>query len=240
MAAKNINRPYRKTAVTVGILFIIGTAAGILSGVFTISTLALPINLILIAENTNQIVLGSIFVLIMGFPLAMIPAVLYPIFKKYNEVLALGAVIFRGILEAVCYIAIVIGWLSLISLSKDYVNASAQDAVYYQTLGEIILAAVNWMNVIMAIVFCLGALMIYYLFIKTRLVPLWLSGWGFIGGLLYFAAPFISMFYPELPLSLDSTLGFLMGPLALQEMVFALWLIIKGFDPAAAEAAQSA
>ena len=76
--------------------------------------------------------------------------------------------------------------------------------------------------------------MLYYLFYTSKLIPRWLSGWGFIGALLYFAAPFVSMIGPQhLAISLDGPLGMLMGPLALQEMVFALWLIVKGFNPSA-------
>ena len=46
------------------------------------------------------------------------------------------------------------------------------------------------------IVFSIGALMIYALFYQTRLIPRWLSGWGFIGAVLYFVANLVSMFGP--------------------------------------------
>jgi hypothetical protein len=50
---------------------------------------------------------------------------------------------------------------------------------------------------------------------------------------LYFAAPFASLLSPQHPaLSFDTYLGFLIGPLALEEMVFAVWLLVKGFNPA--------
>ena len=65
--------------------------------------------------------------------------------------------------------------------------------------------------------------MIYYLFYQSRLIPRWLSVWGIIGGILYFASPLLGMYGIEW--------GFLMLPLAVQEMVLALWLIIKGFNP---------
>ena len=117
--AKENESTHRKTAVLVGVFFIIGTVAGVLSGFLTIPILDTPDNaLAAVAANPNQLVLGAILVLVMGFAVAMIPVLLYPIFKKYNEVLALGAVIFRGVLEAVTYIGIVICWLLLISLSQ--------------------------------------------------------------------------------------------------------------------------
>jgi hypothetical protein len=215
----------RKTAVLVGLFFIIGTAAGVLSGVLTIPILEATDTLAAVAANPNQLVLGAILVLVMGFAVAMIPVLLYPIFKTYNEVLALGAVIFRGVLEAVNYIGIVVCWLLLISLSQMSMTDTST------TLSTLLLETTDWINLMLAIVFCLGALMIYYLFFRTRLIPRWLSGWGFIGAILYLASPIWIMFDPQHPpLSLDSGVGILMAPLALQEMVLAVWLIVKGFN----------
>ena len=172
--------------------------------------------------------------MIMGFALAMVPVMLFPIFKKYNEALALGSVVFRGALEAVMYIAIVISWLLLITVSQEYVKAGAPDASYFQTLGTSLLEALHWFDHILAIVFSLGALMIYYLFYQSKLIPRWLSVWGIIGALLYLAAALLNLFDPQHPtLSVGSGVGILMAPLAVQEMVLALWLIVKGFNPSA-------
>jgi len=206
----------------VGVLFIIGTVAGILSVVFTGPILGDPDYLIEASANENQIKLGALLVLIMGFALAMVPVMLFPIFRKYNEALALGAVVFRGALEAASYIAIAICWLLLLVLSREYTEAGTPDAAYFQTLGTFLIEAVDWTSQILAIVFSLGALMIYTLFYQSRLIPRWLSVWGLVGAVLYFATPLLAMF--------GSDLGLLMAPLALQEMVLALWLIFKGFD----------
>ena len=84
------------TARIVGVLFIIGTVAGILSGVVTGPVLDASDYLAQVDANEGSVILGALLVLVMGFPLAMIPAMMFPIFRKYNEPLALGAVIFRG------------------------------------------------------------------------------------------------------------------------------------------------
>ena len=59
----------------------------------------------------------------------MIPVLLYPLFKKHNEVLALGAVLFRGVLEMVCYIFMVLGQFLLLSVSQIHVATGAGAAV---------------------------------------------------------------------------------------------------------------
>ena len=115
--------PNQNVARIVGTLFIIGTVAGILSVFFTQPILEASSYLTEVTANQNQLILGALFVLVMGFALAMVPVLLFPIFRKYNEALALGAVVFRGALEAVAYIAIAIGWLLLIPLSRAYVEA---------------------------------------------------------------------------------------------------------------------
>jgi hypothetical protein len=218
----------------VGVLFIIGTVAGISSGVVTGSVLGGSDYLAAVAANESSMVLGSLLILVMGFPLAMIPVMMFPIFRKYNEPLALGAVVFRGVLEAVTYMVLATCWLLLIPVGQGFVGAGAADAATFQALGTLITQTGYWTEHILALVFTIGALMLYWLFFKTKLIPNWLSLWGFIGAILYFAAPVLNMFDPQHPaLSLGVKWGNLMAPLAIQEMVFALWMIIKGFNQSA-------
>ncbi len=69
---------YRKTAVIVGILFIIGTVSGILAGVVTAPIRAgstYPLN---ISASETQWLIGTLLILVMGFPLAMIPIHVIP------------------------------------------------------------------------------------------------------------------------------------------------------------------
>lgn len=215
----------RKTAIIVGVLFIIGTVAGILSVILTGSILSDSEYLVKISESENQIILGSLFVLLMGFSLTMIPVMMYPIFKKQNEALALGAIVFRGALEAVMYTIFAIGLLLLLVLSREYINAEATDTSYFQTLGNLLLNGIALTGFMTSFVFCIGALMIYYLFYTTKLIPRWLSVWGLIGAVIYIAQPLLAMFGYEYDV--------LFVPLAIQEMIFALWVIIKGFNSSA-------
>ena len=221
---------YRKTAVAVGTLFIIGTVAGILSVVVTTPIEAgatYPFN---VSESEIQWIIGTLLILVMGFSLAMIPVLLYPIFKKHNEVLALGAVLFRGVLEMVCYLVPVISMFLLLSISQIHGKTGATETANLQLLGSVLNATIDWSTLILGLVFSIGALMIYVLFYQTRLVPRWLSGWGFIGAILYFVAHMDGIFGTQQVLSLNSGLGFLLTPLAIQEMVFAVWMIVKGFN----------
>ncbi len=225
-------KTYRKESVIAGVLFIIGTVAGILSGVVTQPVLTASDYLQNIAANETRWVLGTLLILLMGLPLAMVPVVLFPVLKKQNEVLAIGAIVFRGVLEAVFYALLVLSMLLLLFVGQASASSGAADTASYKTLGALLLSAGDWMELILAIVFSIGSVIINLVLFQMKIIPRWLSGWGLIGSLLYFAAPLVSMIGAQhLALSFDTKLGFLIGPLAIQEMVFAIWMIGKGFKP---------
>jgi hypothetical protein len=101
-------------------------------------------------------------------------------------------------------------------------GAANADGTTVQSLGAVLHGLSDWGAHVVSIVFSIGALMIYWLFYVSKLIPRWLAVWGIIGGALYLISPFLTMYGVEF--------GVLMAPLAVQEMVLALWLIIKGFS----------
>ena len=221
----------KKTARIVGGLYIVATVAGVLSVVFLGPTLYAPDYLVAVSENGNQVIIGAFFLFIMALAIAGTAIAIYPILKKHNEALALGVVGGR-IVEGVLFVVNVITILSLLTLSQELAKAGAPDASHFQALGTLLLAAGDWAgNVLAAIVFPLSVLMLYYILYQSKLIPRWLSGWGFIGATLYLAQGLLSLFgllvYPP------SSIAPLYLPLAVNEMVLAIWLIVKGFNPSA-------
>ena len=217
----------RQTARIVGTLYIIGTVMGILSVVATGPVRNAPDYLVSVSANETRLVLGALCVLAMGFALAMVPVMMFPILKRHNEALALGYVVFRGGLEAVGYLLIATSWLVLLPLSQAYAQAGASDAANFQSLGTLILDGDELASVL-TIVFCLGALIFYSLLYRTELVPRWLSGWGLIAIVPYLAVALLALF--GILTTLSPTYVILQLPLALQEMVLAVWLIVRGFS----------
>jgi hypothetical protein len=219
----------RKTAVIVGVLFIIGTLAGVLSVVLTSSILNGPDFLAAVAANENQVIIAALLVLTMGLALAMVPVVIFPIVKQHNEVLALGYVVFRGALETLTYFVVVIAWLLLIPLSQAFVVAGAADASSFQALGALSLKAAEIGASLTAIVFPLGAAMLYAVLYQSKLIPRWLSVWGLIAVALNFVSTGLAGVFGLTPQM--STIQMVTNlPIFLQEMVMAVWLIVKGFN----------
>ena len=216
----------QKSAKLVGLLFILGTVSGILS-LNIVSILNAPDYLIKLSENKTTLIMSALSVLTMGIALSMMSVVLYPILKKYNKTLALGAVIFRGVLEMASYLSIAISWLLLLSLSEKYVLAGRPATSDYILQGETLqnFAFIGG-NIALGIVFSIGAIIIYYVFLKTKLLPTWLTLWGLGGAIIYLAYTILLIF--------GYTFEFLQYILAVQEMVMAVWLIVKGFNKDAA------
>ncbi len=218
----------KKTARIAGVLFIIGTVAGILSVAPSIDA---PDYLIKASANENQVIIGAIFQFIMTVAYLGIAITLYPILKKYNESLAIGFVCFR-IIAAVFIIIGVISLLLLLTLSQEFVKAGTPDSSYFQTLGGLLRTGRDLVNhVAMILALSIGGLMFYFLLYQTKLVPRWLSGWGLVGTILTISASLLLMF--RLIEIMSTNYLFLNLPMALQEMVLAVWLIVKGFNPSA-------
>jgi hypothetical protein len=222
----------RRTAIIVGVLYIIGTVAGVLSVIVTQPIFGDLEYLAKISANPDPLVAGILFVLTMGLALAMVPVMLFPILKKHNEILALGYVVFRGALETVVYIAMAICWLFLIVVSHEYAAAGASDVPYFQALGAVLLEGSDSISSILVIVFSLDALMLYVMLFSSTLIPRWISIWGIIAILLHFSTAFLTMFGVVDP-GVSTLLGVINLPIFLQEMVMAVWLIVKGFSPSA-------
>lgn len=223
----------RKTAVWVGVLYIIGTVAGVLSVLILQPILDAPDYLSQIAANENPIIISCLFILTMGFVLAMVPVLLFPILRRYSEVLALGYVVFRGALETVAHIVVVVCWLFLLAVSQEYGATGASNVSYLQTLGMVLLKGQALILNVGIIVFSLDALMLYYLLYRSRLVPRWISVWGFIAIIMHFSTAFLTMFR-LIPPGFSTLAVVINLPIMFQEMVMAVWMIVKGFNPAAA------
>ena len=216
----------RKTAAIVGVLFIIATAAPMISIVF-IGSIYDTDYLTAVSASENQVLTGVLLLLTMTAAIVSIPIMMFPILRKHDESSALGYVgarIFEGLFSAINLIIL----LSLLSLSREFVNAGAPVASYFQTSGALLLAGFDWGSVLLDFPFCLSVLVVNCVLYKSKLIPRWLSGWGLIGGAAFLVTAPVHLFG-----LLPPELEVLAIIIAAQEMVFAVWLIVKGFNSSA-------
>ena len=217
---------FKKTAIIVGVLFITATVAYSIGMILLDPILGDSDYLTKVSENENVVIMGAFFVLIDAVAVAGIGITIFPVLKKHNEASALGYAGAR-IAEGILFVVNAMFILTLLTLSQEYVKAGTPSDPYYQTLGTVLLAAGDWAFLLgFGVAFTISALIVNFVLYKSKLVPRWLSGWGFVGAALlwvYYLLQYLSISYVEI----------LFLPIAIQEMVFAVWLIAKGFNPPA-------
>ncbi len=216
----------RVTARVVGILFLVGTIAGLIGLPLQQSVVGGDDYLTAASAHPDRLATGVLLQLVMGVAVVSIAVVIYPVLRRGTERLAMGYVVTRA-LEAVVYIVSGTVLLSLITVSEKYV--AADDGSAFAAAGRLIMAQRDWSGhaILDAAVFSVGALVLNAAFYQSRLVPRWLSLWGLGGAAAYLMAGLLVM-YGLSPLSTPQVL--LEAPLGLQEIALALWLIVKGFD----------
>lgn len=224
-------RTDRKIAIIIGALYLIANIAGPIGYGIELPILDAPDYLANISANETEWLLGALLELVMAVALAGIGIAVYPVLRRQNENLAIGYVASR-IIECMILILGVIASFTLLTLSHEYIASGASNVPYFQTLGELLQKTRDWGgHVVMDVaVFPLGALILYAALYHSKRIPRWLSGWGLISAVLYWAAGMLVMFDIIVPLATPHII--LQAPLGVQELAFALWLIVKGFTPA--------
>jgi hypothetical protein len=148
--------------------------------------------------------------------------------RQHNPYLAFGFAGFRIIAGVFIIIGVVL-LLLILTLSQEFARAGAPSSLHFQTLGGLLQAGRDLVNHVATVLsVSMGSLLYYSMLYRTKLVPRWLSGWGLIATALTISATLLVMF--RLIGIITTTYILLNSPMALQELVLALWLIVKGFN----------
>jgi len=223
-------REHKGAATTAGILYIIGTVAGFLTMIVGAPIRDASDPLAAAAEHPGAVVTTALLVLVMGLSLAFVPVVLFRVLRRVNEVAAVGYLIVRGAVETVCYVLIAIAWLLLVPLGEVMSAGPGTASPAGVRLGSLVLDS-SATNAVLTLVFCVGAVVFYSVLYRSRIVPRWIASWGLVAIVFYVAADLLAMYSV---IGADSTEQVAMFmPLAVQEMVLAVWMIARGFRPAA-------
>jgi hypothetical protein len=174
--------------------------------------------------NKIQVVTGVLLELVNGIAVLGIAVLLYPFLKHYGEGIALGYVGLR-VLECAMQVAMDMSPLSMLSLSRDFIQSGGTNASLFQILGTSYLADREAASVMLLVFFSTGALLFYHLLYKSKLVPRFISVWGVIALVLIVVMNILDV---------QGNAGlFFALPIIGNEIFLALWLIVKGFDPSA-------
>jgi len=156
--------------------------------------------------------------MVTGLGIIFLGAMLFLHLRKTGEKLALvglGFYIFEAVLGTISRL----DTFSLLHISQEWL-AQGQP-VYLQTLANIVLdsSSAGWS--LMMVAFCPGAILFYYLLVKSRIVPRGLSLWGLITVIPLLAATLLDVFGAEVPMAV-------LLPYIPFEGAIAVWILIKG------------
>jgi hypothetical protein len=223
-------KEHNRTARTVGACFLFSNVTFILGAIVLVEPiLSAPDYLRLVSASRTQVILGVILELANGFAYLAIAALMFAVLRRRFESTALGYVAFR-IIEFVMQALSGLGALSLVTLSEEFVAAGAAQASVFQAAGTVLLAQRAWAFQIVSITLGLGALLLYPMLYRSRLIPRFISVWGLIGALTVLTTTMLDIF----ALSVGPAIGLVLGlPMLLNELFLGVWLIVKGFSPSA-------
>jgi hypothetical protein len=221
----------RQAAVFVGIMFILATVSAILGLLFYQPILTGPDYLINGAAHQDQVILGALMELILVVTAIGTAIGLFPVLKPYGDRIALGHLFFR-FLEAVVITVGIVAILSLSTLSENYVAAPAPDDAAFDAVGSLLHAVYKWTSMLGPLFFLgINTFMYSSLLYKSKLVPRPLALYGLISAALVFGAALVVL--SGVATQLSTPVLLMIMPIAVFEMVFAGWLIVKGFNPSA-------
>lgn len=216
----------RKKAIILGILLICGILFGILN---SIPALESPDYLIKLSTIKTNVLIAVFFQAAMAIVYVWITVLLYPILKKYNEDLATGYFGFRIIGAGFLFVGIG-SLLLLLWLSQSFVSAGQINSSHFEIIGELLRRGRDILNHIgMILPWSIGGLILYYCFFRMKLIPQWLSIWGFIGSVFTLVSTLLLMLTI---IEMATPIYFIMNtPTALFELILAVFLMVKGFNP---------
>ena len=221
--------PLRRTAVAIGALFWISNLTTLIGGVVTGAIPNGHDALTTMYPHATSEVVGTLIAHVNDAVIIGYAVLLFPVLKRFAESLALAYVAFK-IVEAILLLVSAAALLSLIALSQRYLATGASDAKSFQAIAETTLAQQFWASRLATLAYLVATPILNLVLYWSKLVPRFISLLGIVGVVLLALGLLIGVG--------DPTRGFQPGqllviPIILWELVFATWLIVRGFAVAA-------
>ena len=212
----------RRTATAVGLFFIAATGLYVGGQAIYGPVLSAPDLIDLTSSQRRQVVLGVGVELVGVLSIPMIAVFLFPVLSRHSPALALAYVALR-VIESTLLLVVAGLTLTLVADPGAMAWSELRQTVDVFGFTPFLLSV--------GFVFPLSALLLNAVLWSTRLVPRAISGFGLVGGVLLLAGGLVELLDLMSGLSPIALEAVSSGPIAVQEMVFAVWLLAKGFSP---------
>lgn len=202
---------------------------GLIAGIFSIAPAIDSTNYLTDAStNFNQVVTAAIFQFVMSLIYLGIAILVYPIIKQYSQSLSIGFLSFRIIAVTLSIVGTIL-MLAILVLSENYVKGISRNTSEIQTLADALKSSRDNVNhIFMILILCTGNILLYILFLKSKLIPKWISLWGIIGAVLSIIASGLVLFREIDIITVEYIV--LNVPTAILDLILGIWLMFKGFN----------
>ena len=212
----------RSAGRVIGILLLIQAVLGATVNFGLLgSPIASPAYLANAAPNSWRLSTAAPLMIVAGAMSLAISTTAWPVFRRHSERLALA---YFGLGVAGLALAAVeaASIMSMLSLSKQYVDASENDARLFEVLGIVVRYGRYWAHYTHLVMGSITIFLFYSILFRFALVPRLLAGIGLLAVLSQMTG--LTMpFYGE-PVNF-----YLLAPMGLCHLFLAGWLIVKGF-----------
>jgi len=152
--------------------------------------------------NPEAKVLGMFLEAISGLAVITIAVLMFPLFKPYNKKASFWYIVSRSIEGGLLVVT------GILFLSHNTRLLEIHKGIH---AGH-------------GYIFAIAALIFYYLLYQSKLIPRWISVWGVIAAILLILVNLLEV------TGIVSELMILKLPIVLNELVLAIWLMVKGFN----------
>jgi len=223
---------YRKTAITIGIIYIAGMVLGIPANILIQSVIGTADPLASVAANSTLVAIGALLWLLPAAGDAASGILMFPILKRYGERIAFGYFAAR-IMDSVFVAVMALLILFQLPLGSEYLKAGASDTSYLQGLSSVFIQAQLYAYHLGMLTVGFAGVMLNYVLYRAQLLPRVLSVWGLVGYSVILVGSVLELL--GINLMLVHTL-----PGGLWEVfIGGVWLIAKGFSSSPARSGEA-
>lgn len=178
-----------------------------------------------VSRNLARMRISNLVALLNSLAIILLGVLFYAVFYREYRVVALLALI-CFVAEAMTLAVGKIGAFGLIPLSRQFAKAGAPEPSHFQVLGDFLYHGVDRLGYLVHMLFfCVGAILWYYLLLRSGAIPRALSIWGLVAVSLLIIPTVLQLY--DRNLTATMVLGL---PYAPYEAVLGLWLVLKGFS----------
>ena len=217
---------YRKTAITVGVIYLAGMVVGVGGNILVQSILGAPDHLAALSANSMLLAFGAMLWLLAVAGDAAHGILMFPVLKQFSERIAFGYFGAR-IMDAIFVGIMALFILFQLPLGSEYVKAGLPDTSYLPGLSAVLMQAQLYAYHFGMITVGFAGLMLNYLLYRAQLLPRILGVWGLVGYAVILGGSVLEVL--GFKLNLIHTL-----PGGLWELFIGVWLIVKGFSTSSA------